>query len=567
MFEFIKNSLANRLLFAFLAIGALPFGIFLIYTLILSETKIVNKLVLEQHHHIEQLSKTINNHLNALSKEVSFLARLDVMDDIISEDIDKRISRLLEQKEKDYNLDLDFLVIDEKADIIASSNRNRRVKSAARFYDFNASKGNFFHNNTFYIYTQIFASFDANKSLGYLLLEYDLKNLEQFLNESKNGFAYLKEQSSGKLIGTKPDIKLGVKSQKDSISIGEYLIVYQQMPGALQQWYIFYAVKKDIALSFFYNFIRFMLYLSPLILLLIAFISYKFSYYIVKPIEELTEVTDEIVISKDYSKYLDMASTDEIGKLAKSFNTLLTTVDKTLFASDAKSSFISNMSHELKTPLNAIIGFSQYLITYEKLSDEQLDIVSNIEASSQYLLEMIHGILDIAKIESGKMDVNLSQCDCLSLLQECFNMLEPLADDKGLSFEFKHEKYAISTLETDMKIFKQIVLNLLSNAIKYTQTGSVVLELSSEEGLLVRVRDTGIGIEAEEMGKLFKEFSRIDNTLSSKQKGTGLGLSLSKKLAYLIGGDIKLSSAGINRGVCAEFSIRNLDESLSKEKR
>lgn len=565
MFEFIKNSLANRLLFAFLAIGALPFGIFLIYTLILSETKIVNKLVLEQHHHIEQLSKTINNHLNALSKEVSFLARLDVMDDIISEDIDKRISRLLEQKEKDYNLDLDFLVIDEKADIIASSNRNRRVKSAGRFYDFNASKGNFFHNNTFYIYTQIFASFDANKSLGYLLLEYDLKNLEQFLNESKNGFAYLKEQSSGKLIGTKPDIKLGVKSQKDSISIGEYLIVYQQMPGALQQWYIFYAVKKDIALSFFYNFIRFMLYLSPLILLLIAFISYKFSYYIVKPIEELTEVTDEIVISKDYSKYLDMASTDEIGKLAKSFNTLLTTVDKTLFASDAKSSFISNMSHELKTPLNAIIGFSQYLITYEKLSDEQLDIVSNIEASSQYLLEMIHGILDIAKIESGKMDVNLSQCDCLSLLQECFNMLEPLADDKGLSFEFKHEKYAISTLETDVKIFKQIVLNLLSNAIKYTQTGSVILELSSEEGLLVRVRDTGIGIEAEEMGKLFKEFSRIDNTLSSKQKGTGLGLSLSKKLAHLIGGDIKLFSAGTNRGVCAEFSIGQVP--LRQEKR
>ncbi len=493
------------------------------------------------------------------------MARLDVMDDIISEDIDKRISRLLEQKEKDYNLDLDFLVIDVKADIIASSNRNRRFKGSAEFYDFNASKGSFFYQNKFYIYAQVFASFDANKSLGYLLLEYDLKNLEQFLNESKNGFAYLKEQSTEKIIGTKPEIKLGIKSQKDSISIGEYLVVHQQMSGALQQWYIFYAVKKDIALSFFYNFIRFMLYLSPFILLLIVFIAYKFSYYIVKPIEELTEVTDEIVISKDYSKYLDMASTDEIGKLAKSFNTLLTTMDKTLFASDAKSSFISNMSHELKTPLNAIIGFSQYLITYEKLSDEQLDIVSNIEASSQYLLEMIHGILDIAKIESGKMDVIVSECDCLTLLQECFIMVEPLAEDKGLRFEFKDEKYIKSVLKTDVKIFKQIVLNLLSNAIKYTQKGSVILEVSSEKGLLVRVKDTGIGIEEKEMGKLFKEFSRIDNTLSSKQKGTGLGLSLSKKLAHLIGGDIKLYSEGTYRGVCAEFSIGQVP--LRQEKR
>ena len=555
-FDFIKNSLSKRLLFAFVSIGALPFGIFLIYTLILSESKIVTKLVSEQHHHTQLLSKTINNHLNGLSKEVSFLARLDVMDDIISEDLDKRISRLLNHKIEDYNLNLDFLVIDENARVIASSNKDKLLKKCLLSQELKERKGSFLLEKQLYIYAKVFASFDEEKALGYLILEYDLENLTQFLQDSKNGFAYLKSPDDRLLIGTKPDINLDIKSTKDSISVGEYLVVYQQMQGFLKEWYIFYAVEKDVALGFFYNFIRFMLYLSPFIVLLIGFIAYKFSHYIVKPIEELTELTDEIVVSKDYSKYLDMASTDEIGRLAKSFNTLLNTTDKTIFASEAKTSFISNMSHELKTPLNAIIGFSQYLISYEKLTDEQLDIVSNMEASSQYLLEMIHGILDIAKIESGKMDVDLSECNCLELLQECFTMLEPLAEDKGLEFSLEAEKYTPEMITTDTKIFKQIVLNLLSNAIKYTQEGSVVLELSNHEGLSVRVHDTGVGIKEEEMGKLFKEFSRIDTGLSSEQKGTGLGLSLSKKLAHLIGGDIVLQSAGEHQGVIAEFILK-----------
>ncbi len=557
MFNFFKKSLANRLLISFLTIGFLPFLIFLVYTLVLSETQIVKKLISDQHHEVEVMSKLIDTHLNSLSKEVSFLARLEVMDDVLAQDLDKRVSRLLKQKKDDYELDLDFFFVDKDANILASSNIELLEKKFFGANSFKFQKGSFIEADELFMYAKVYASFDSKKSLGYLILKYSLENLKVYFEHKKDANAYMYNPKSSLYIGSNNGLSIVIKSTKDSINIEKDLVVYKKMNNMLKDWYIFYAVEKHTALAFFYNFNLFMLYLSPFILLLVIFISLKFSRYIVKPIKDLTLITDEIVHSKDYSRYLDMASEDEVGKLAESFNTLLNTTDKSIDASEAKSSFISNMSHELKTPLNAIIGFSQYLITYEKLSDEQLDIVSNIENSSQYLLEMIHGILDIAKIEAGKVDINIQKQNILELCQECFSMLEPLADDKGLGFEFMVKDCSLELIDTDEKIFKQILINLLSNAIKYTQNGEVKLMLSNTRNeLLVKVIDNGIGIPKDEMPKLFKEFSRIDNKLSSKQKGTGLGLSLSKKLANVIEADISLESDGLSYGTTAIFSLK-----------
>jgi len=558
MLDSLNKSLSKRLLFSFIIIGFLPFVIFLIYTLVLSETKIVDKLILDQHHQASQISKFMNTHLLSLDKEVAFLSRLDLMDDILAEDIDKRISRLLKQKKDDYNLKLNFFVINDKGQIIASSDKNIILTKFPLQDKLNKNTKKFFLDKKLYIYSKVFASFDKNKNLGYLILEYDLENLNNYLDHTLNAYAYIKNNNI--VIGDKAPFDISINSEKDSISLDDYIVVYQKMDSILEEWYVFYVVKKEIALEFFYNFIHFMLYLSPFIIILTIFVSLKFSKYIVKPIEDLTQVTDEIILSKDYSKLLYMSSSDEVGRLAHSFNILLNTTDKTLYASEAKSSFISNMSHELKTPLNAIIGFSQYLISYEKLTDEQLDIVSNIENSSQYLLEMIYGILDIAKIEAGKLETDIKELDCLSLSKECFSMLEPLAYDKGLKFELKTKDYSLNFFKTDEKIFKQILINLLSNAIKYTKEGKVVLELTNtKDKFFVKVIDTGIGIKKEEMGKLFKEFTRIGNSLSSKQKGTGLGLSLSKKLSHIIDGDIYLESEGINCGTRANFVLRLKD--------
>lgn len=555
MFYFIQKSLANRLLFAFISIGAIPFVIFLVYTLILSETKIVNKLIGDQHHELQIVKKSIDIHLKSLAKEVSFLARLDVMDDILSDDIDKRISRMLEKKRDDYTIELDFSVVSENSIIIASSNKEKISKVFNLFETIEHKHGFVLIGENLYIYSNIFASFDDTKELGLLVLKYRLDNLKEYFIEKSSSYIYMKNKKH--TIGNEANIQINIKSTKDSLGTKDYIIVYQKMDNILKDWYIFYALKKDVSLEFFYDFIKLMLYLFPFIVILTIFISYKFSKYIVKPIEELTELTDEIIDSKDYSKFLNMNASDEVGRLAKSFNTLLNTTDKTLDASEAKSAFISNLSHELKTPLNAIIGFSQYLISYEKLTDEQLDIVSNIESSSQYLLEMIYGILDIAKIEAGKMELHVEQLNVKDLAEECFSMLEPLADDKGLDFELKCENTKNLIINNDKKILKQIIINLLSNSIKFTQDGFVKLEIyNKDENIVIEVQDSGIGLAKEHIKKLFKDFSQIENGLIHKQKGTGLGLSLSKKLSHVVGGDIILHSDGIGLGSKAIFTLK-----------
>lgn len=564
MLKFFKKSLANRLLFSFLIIGFLPFLIFLIYTLVLSETQIVKKLIADQYHQVSVIDKLIDTHLNSLSKEVSFLSRLEIMDDILADDMDKRISRLLKQKKDDYALDLDFFVLNNSKNIIASSNNKELKLKALHVEELTKDNGIFFNADTLYIYKRVYASFQDKKSIGFLLLEYNLQNLNRYLTHENNAKTYMYNPTTKLFISQHDNLQIKIKNKKNSLSIGKYIVVYQQMDNVLKDWYIFYALEKKTALEFFYNFILFMLYLSPFILVLIIFISWKFSKKIVEPIKDLTILTDEIVHSKDYSRYLDMVDEDEIGKLAHSFNILLNKTDKTITASDAKTAFISNMSHELKTPLNAIIGFSQYLISYEKLSDEQLDIVSNIENSSQYLLEMIHGILDIAKIEAGKVDINLQNIELVSTCRECFVMLEPLAQDKNLGFDFIYKNYNLEHFKTDEKIFKQIVINILSNAIKYTESGRVIFEINNDENnLYIKITDTGVGIKKDEMNKLFKEFSRIENKLSSKQKGTGLGLSLSKKLANVLGGDIVIDSDGVNLGTEVVLMLKLDPESSS----
>jgi len=552
--NFINHSLANRLFVAFILSGFLPFILFLFYTVYLSETKIIDKLVLDQQHELSHTSFLLDTHLDEVKKELIFLSKLDLMDDILADDLDQRISRLLKQKKNDYNLDLDFFALNTSMNIIASSAQNtynvlelqEKIKQGT---------GYFVIGERLYIFSEICASFDKAKTIGHLILRYNLENLKIYMKHSSKELQYI--QHNDILIGTDTPYKIQTLKKNGSEIFQDHIIVYQEIDSFLDSWIIFYVVKKSIAFEFFYEFIRFVFYLFPFLIILTIFLSKRLAKYIVGPIEELTKVTDEIVYSKEYSKLLHLASSDELGRLAHSFNVLLNTTDKTLDASQAKSAFISNMSHELKTPLNAIIGFSQYLILYEELTEEQLDIVSNIENSAQYLLEMIYGVLDIAKIEAGKVDVNIKELDCVGVVKECFTMLEPLAYDKGLQFDFVILEEKTKTFPTDEKIIKQIIINLLSNAIKYTQEGYVELELSvTEEEFLVKVKDSGVGLEREDMIHLFKEFSRIENGLSGKQKGTGLGLSLSKKLSHIIGGNIHLESKGKSFGTTAVFYIK-----------
>ncbi|MBI1926087.1 PAS domain S-box protein [Candidatus Poribacteria bacterium] len=214
----------------------------------------------------------------------------------------------------------------------------------------------------------------------------------------------------------------------------------------------------------------------------------------------------------------------------------------------AKDRFLASMSHELRTPLNAIIGFTGTLLMKlpGPLNADQEKQLRTIQVSAKHLLSLINDLLDLAKIESGKVELNFEPVGCQSVLQEVCTALRPSAERKGLAFELKPPP-ADLVLQTDRRALSQILLNLTNNAIKFTEKGKVCLEFSQgqENGrMLTRfsVVDTGIGIRQEDQSKLFEAFSQVSSTATRHREGTGLGLHLSQKLATLLGGYITFQS-------------------------
>jgi len=570
MKNFFKKSLRNRLLLIFMSIGFIPFLTLLAYTIFLSETKIVNKIVSEHLERTDVTVKLIDEHINSLIKEVKFLSSLDLMDDILAEDIDKRVSRLLIKKTDDLNLDVSFMVIDKDSNIISSSNKELILKKHTIEFTKGKTNATYIKDSSLYIYSTIYASFNSAMEIGTLVLQYNLNNLNGYLTHNKNIESYIINPAIVLSIGKEIPLNINFENPEDNIINEEYVVVYKKLSSALSNFYIVYAADKSIALEFLYDFISFMLYISFFIVLIVLYISIKHSKEIVKPIEELTTITNEIINTQNYSSSLKVNSEDEIATLTHAFNNMLQTTSTTLVkledeialmkktkaASNAKSTFISSMSHELRTPLNSIIGSAQYLMVYEDLSEQQIDSIGNIESSAEYLLSMINEILDIAQIEAGKMKVHKENVDILQLVENCFEMLSPLADDKGILLHYKHDKFDNKSHFSDPKIFQQIVINLISNAIKFTQEGSILIELSSDsEKIYLSITDSGIGVDKKDLAQLFGAFVQLDNSMQEEHKGTGLGLSISKKLANLLDGDISIESDGLGHGSKAIFTL------------
>jgi signal transduction histidine kinase/CheY-like chemotaxis protein len=213
-------------------------------------------------------------------------------------------------------------------------------------------------------------------------------------------------------------------------------------------------------------------------------------------------------------------------------------------ANKAKSTFLANMSHELRTPLNAIIGFTR--IVKKKadgaLPEKQIENLDKVLISSEHLLGLINTVLDIAKIEAGRMDVVPSKFNLSTLTDQCATLATPL-----LKPNITLEKQADETLGlifSDQDKIKQIVLNLLSNAAKFTHEGSILLRVEklNAENVNISVTDSGIGISQEALGRVFEEFQQADNTTTRQYGGTGLGLTISRNLARLLGGDLTAAS-------------------------
>jgi len=171
---------------------------------------------------------------------------------------------------------------------------------------------------------------------------------------------------------------------------------------------------------------------------------------------------------------------------------------------------------------------------------------------------MINDILDIAKIEAGKMDPNFERVAILPLIQNSIDMLRPLAEKKKITLEFINQIDRDTMIQTDMKMYKQILVNLISNAIKFTPEGGEirVMLYRKDNRLCLKVIDNGIGISQENLNKLFSDFTQVENVMQKKHKGTGLGLSLSRKMAEILWGDVQLESEGEGQGSVATFCIK-----------
>ena len=220
-------------------------------------------------------------------------------------------------------------------------------------------------------------------------------------------------------------------------------------------------------------------------------------------------------------------------------------------ASRMKSAFIANMSHELRTPLNAIIGFTGALLMKlpGPLTADQDKQLNTIRASARHLLSLINDILDVAKIEAGKLTLSIEAVNCQELMAEVADTLRPLAQQKGLALEIElgEPGQAPVVIATDRRALTQILINLLNNAIKFTEQGTVRISLAQrgEGGVLVTemsIADSGAGIKEEDQAKLFQAFSQLDSTSTRHVEGAGLGLYLCQNLANAIGGALYFNS-------------------------
>ncbi|MGW8247810.1 MAG: sensor histidine kinase [Acidiferrobacterales bacterium] len=297
----------------------------------------------------------------------------------------------------------------------------------------------------------------------------------------------------------------------------------------------------------------------PLVLLGIA-LSLLINKIVVDPIRNLVQATRRIT-DGDIELRLNSEREDEFGHLERFFDRMLDqlqeqkdqlqhALESAREADRIKSQFLANMSHELRTPLNAIIGYSE--LTIEALADDRkgsqkyLGDLERIRSSGLHLLTLINDVLDIAKIEAGKMQIARSQFDIRKMLDEVAVTAKPLMRSNNNQFRFDCPEN-IGSMKSDELRIRQILINLLSNAAKFTREGKVELSVErytdgGADWIRFKVSDTGIGISDADSDRLFNEFAQVEDHIRGKPAGTGLGLAISQKFCNLMGGKIRLES-------------------------
>jgi signal transduction histidine kinase/ActR/RegA family two-component response regulator len=242
-------------------------------------------------------------------------------------------------------------------------------------------------------------------------------------------------------------------------------------------------------------------------------------------------------------------------QLTETWQEMLRAKEEADKASRAKSDFVSRMSHELRTPLNAILGFAQ-LLEMDNLPEHQKTPVQQINRAGKHLLELINQVLDIAKIEAGKLEVETLSIDLPQLLNDTAAISQERIQNKGLIFNINLDAHLPQYVMGDPTRLRQVLINLIGNAIKFTDTGSITLNAAPlpDQTIRFEVIDTGIGMSEQAQARLFKAFAQADDSITRKYGGTGLGLMLCKEIVEVLGGHIGVSSEA-GKGSCFWFKL------------
>jgi signal transduction histidine kinase len=383
---------------------------------------------------------------------------------------------------------------------------------------------------------------------------------------------------SGYTVGTRYS-SLGIQNalrQEDGAAVYtnyrgvEVIGVYRWIP-ALQAGLIA-EVERDEALQTIRG-VRQVSLLAALVVVIGAIIvGVVMTRWLTRPILHLTRVA-QALIEGDYSQRAGMIPPNELGELATAFNTMTerlvsrldeisqknTALEKaTQQAQEAtrlKSEFLATFSHELRTPMNAILGFSDALQSgiYGELNDMQMERMGRLQRSAKRLLNLINDILDLSKIEAGRMELVPRPISPSSLLFRISSQMAILPEKADLKYEVNISPELPTTVLADEKRIEQIVVNLLSNAFKFTSEGSVRLVSYPLNGQwIIEVADTGIGISEEAQAFIFEQFRQVEGGYNRTHEGTGLGLAITRQLAQIMGGTVSLSS---QVGVGSTFTV------------
>ena len=292
----------------------------------------------------------------------------------------------------------------------------------------------------------------------------------------------------------------------------------------------------------------------------VIFVSayYKESDMVVKGLEQgafdyLTKPVDEDILLAKVHVVKRIKQAEE--KVVKQKDALEQANLRLSAADKLKSIFLASMSHELRTPLNSIIGFTSLMLMEVpgKINEAQKEQLTRVKRNGDHLLELINDVLDISKIEAGKVELNISEFNLSELMREMTSSIQPEMDVKGLKLIYEAADAEV-IIKSDRRRLQQIIMNFFSNALKFTEQGEVICRLEVEDSgwVTITVEDSGVGIKVDDMKRLFEPFQQISMDYTNNYKGTGLGLYLCEKLSHVIGASIEAKS---EYGEGSQFSI------------